>query len=202
MSFPHRLLAAICLSLPLATCTSTPVAPDAVHRVNPGSISYGTPLNDPGDVPSSGARSSEKLTQSFSLIGGRFSFTTESGDSLIGTYVGEASVANPGQDTGVLQMIVTSGTRGFAGAVGNMTGRLTGAFTRRDDFTLVVSGQIRTADGSDSPFHAPVRGSVALSCGASQRIVMSLTGTGTAGNAGKVAVNFSHELSNTTCFDN
>ena len=203
MPIPLRRLAAAGFLFVLGTgCARNPVAPDAVYGPAATPAKEIASSIDSHTLPQSVASSIDDRLQIPFQLTGRFTFTTESGDSLTGIYVGEASVATSGRDEAVLQMTVTGGTGIFTGASGELTGKAKGSFTGEGDFILIVSGSIATnAEPSAFRFHVPLTGSAAASCGADQRIVMILNGNGSGGTAGKVTAALSHQVSNTTCFE-
>ena len=185
MPIPRRLTTISVWLLFAISCAGNPVAPDALH-------SPGAPR--PGVMP--------RVQDSVDLFAGTFILTTDAGDTLIGTYDGEASVAIPGHDAALLHMTVTGGTRMFLGATGTLNGKARGVFTGEGGFVLIVAGWLATNDEpSGFALHVPVTGSSAASCAPDGRILLRLNGEGAAGRIGKVTAALSHHVSNTTCFD-
>ena len=155
-------------------------------------------------APAAGARSSVaslKLTVAFPIVNGVFVITTETGDRLTGTYTGNLSVPIPGQSKGQLQLTVAGGTGSFSGASGGLAGDGAGDFGADGRFSLsAVSGVVATtASPAGVSIKTTIVGVAAISCSGSSRILVTMTGKGHLGNAGRADVVMTHELADTEC---
>jgi hypothetical protein len=134
----------------------------------------------------------------FTLSNGSFTVTASNGDFFGGAYTGLASVSPSGRTTATLDLDVTSGTGGFSGAQGRLSGVGTGAFNGEGTFSLGLDGFIVTA--ADRRFHvkADVAGTSSVSC-SSQVLSLMLHGDGVAAKVGNVQTLFTHLVGNTNC---
>ncbi len=80
----------------------------------------------------------------FSLVNGRFKFTTGRGD-LAGTYGGFVTVPTRDRSTVAMTLQVTEGSAALAGATGTLVGDGGGAFVTGGRFVLTLAGELRTS---------------------------------------------------------
>ena len=138
----------------------------------------------------------------FSLVNGRFKFTTARGD-LAGTYGGFVTVPTRDRSTVAMTLQVTEGTRALAGATGTLVGDGGGAFVTGGQFVLSLTGDIRTsAEPQNSKFHATVVGTATLpiTCSASNHLISQLRGEGTVKSIGRSVMELDSEILETNCF--
>jgi len=137
----------------------------------------------------------------FSLVNGRFKFTTGTGD-LAGTYGGFVTVLTRDRSTVAMTLQVTEGTRALAGATGTLVGDGGGAFVTGGQFVLSLTGDIRTsAEPQNSKFHATVVGTATLpiTCSASNHLISQLRGEGTVKSIGRSVMELDSEILETKC---
>src|SRR5687768_9006096 len=117
---------AVCTALLFGTaCVRSPIAPDPLHA--PSGLDRTLTTIDSGPTVVSLRRSLTRTVDEFNVLAGAFLLTTDAGDTIVGTYTGEASVALPGQDSASLRLTVTGGTGVFNGASGSLTAEAIGA---------------------------------------------------------------------------
>jgi hypothetical protein len=175
-----------------SACVRGPIGPDPLQATG-----LEKPLASIGPLHPNSIAGASRL-HDFSLLGGMFLLTTDAGDTIAGTYTGEASVTIPGQDTASLQLTVSGGTGIFNGATGSLTGNGIGAFTGEGNFVLVLSGSLATT-AQPVDIHVSVKGASVISCAPEERILLRLQGQGVAGRFGRLTTAFSHQVSNTSC---
>jgi hypothetical protein len=132
------------------------------------------------------------------LSNGSFTVTASDG-SFSGVYTGIASVSLLGRSTASLDLEVTSGTGGFSGAQGSLSGAGTGVFSGEGSFSLGLDGFIATE--ADRRFHVKVdvTGTSSVSSCSSQGLSLTLQGDGVAAKIGSVQTLFRHLVGNTGC---
>jgi hypothetical protein len=137
----------------------------------------------------------------FSLVNGRFKFTTGRGD-LAGTYGGLVTVPTRDRSTVAMTLQVTEGTKELAGATGTLVGDGSGAFMTDGHFVLTLAGELRTsAQPQGSKVQATVVGTATLlrTCSASNHLMSQLRGEGTVKSIGRSVMEFDSEILETRC---
>ena len=148
------------------------------------------------------SRTLAKDVVTFSLVNGRFKFTTRRGD-LTGTYGGFVTVPKRDRSMVALTLQVTEGSNELAGATGTLVGDGGGAFVTGGQFVLSLTGDIRTsAEPQNSKFHATVVGTATLpiACSASHHLISQLRGEGTIRSIGRSVMELDSEILETNCF--
>ena len=151
-----------------------------------------------GDV----SRTLAKDVVTFSLVNGRFKFTTGRGN-LTGTYGGFVTVPTRDRSTVAMTLQVTEGSNELAGATGTLVGDGGGAFVTGGQFVLSLTGDIRTsAEPQNSKFLATVVGTATLplTCSASNHLMSQLRGEGTIKSLGRSVMELDSEIFETNCF--
>ena len=186
MSDRHTLFPA-CLALTLAlgaasACSrSLPTAPEAPSFSSSGAL----------------ASSSGDPAITFPLTDGTLILTAAKGETLTGTYTGEARFRS-GVETATLAVTVTGGTAGFSGATGTLVGDGDGAFTGEGTASLTLQGVLARADGSSFKLRTTLKGRSEVSCD-DNRIRLTIRAEGTATGAGRVSAVLSHLVGNAGC---
>ena len=140
----------------------------------------------------------------FSLVNGRFKFTTGRGD-LAGTYGGFVTVPTRDRSTVAMTLQVTEGTRALAGATGTLVGDGGGAFVTGGRFVLTLTGEhpnVGRTPGLRSFMRRPwakrrCRSRVAPTITGSRR----LRGEGTIKSIGRSLMELDSEIFETECLN-
>jgi hypothetical protein len=144
------------------------------------------------------SRSFGQTANTFNLSNGSFTVTASNGDSFGGVYTGLVSVSTTLRSTTSLDLNVTSGTGGFLGAQGSLSGTGTGAFTGEGAFYLGLDGFIATAADRRVHVKVDVTGTSSVSC-SSQGLLVTLDEVGVALKLGNVQTAFTHLVGHAAC---
>jgi len=182
-----------------AACGGT-IPPDGTNAMltTPSVVTPAAARIAVGDV----SRTLAKDVVMFSLVNGRFKFTTRRGD-LKGTYSGVVTVPTGDRSTVAMTLQVTEGSNELAGATGTLVGDGGGAFVTGGQFVLSLTGDIRTsAEPQNSKFLATVVGTATLpiTCSASNHRISQLRGEGTIKSLGRSVMELDSEILETNCF--
>jgi hypothetical protein len=162
-----------------------------------------TPASPAGIAPSNGiaavgaVRPSGNPGETFPLVGGTFDIGNGT-DGISGTYSGTA-LSSSGSDRASLTLQITGGTGVYAGASGTLSASGTGAFTGEGAFSLDVRGDATLAGGRRVHVSINLSGTSSVSCSALDQILVTQTGAGSMGRAGRVSAPLQHEVEQTGC---
>ena len=158
----------------------------------------------PSDVTtprrSSNIETAQRVSATFRLLDGSFQLTFHDNGNIVGTiagaYTGEAQSAS-GKTTASLNLTV----RRAIGVAEGLTGLLAAdgsgaAYIGEGEFALALKLQLPTRNG---PISLKVQGTATISCSTQERIVVTLSGTGSSPQLADVEVQLRHEVGNTFC---
>lgn len=166
---------------------SSPVSPTAAAApVSTGGLD--TAASQPVMRPAGGAVVTATLA-------GTFTVSNDTGDSLTGTYSGTATSSPGTTEQALLTLQITGGTGVYAGARGTADGQGYGAFSGEGTYSLAGRGDAVLGSGKHAQITMNLAGTSAASCDIdASQLVITQTGGGTVGRAGRSTSTFRHHL--------
>jgi hypothetical protein len=157
----------------------------------------------PSDVTtprrSSNIETAQRVKATFPLLNGSFQFTCRDYGNIVGTiagaYTGEAQTTS-GKPTASLNLTVQRATGVASGLTGLAADGSGAAYLGEGEFALALKLQLPTRNG---PISLKVQGTATISCSTQERIVVTLSGTGSSPQLADVEVQLRHEVGNTFC---
>ena len=154
-------------------------------------------------APIQNALTPQRVQATFPLVDGSFALTLRGPNGNSGTvaghYSGNATVAIPGRASAELDIQITERT-GLGSPVIALDAEGDGAFVDEGNFTLAVSIVLSgPTPQSDRTLRTRLRGTTQISCSATERILVTQRGTGSAPGLGDIVAELHHEVGNTSC---
>ena len=167
---------------------STPVSPTAAATPLP-TAGLGAASSQPAVRPAGASVVTVTLA-------GTFAVSNDAGDSLTGTYSGTATSSPGTTEQALLTLQITGGTGVYAGAGGTASGEGYGAFSGEGTFSLSARGDAVLGSGKHAQITLNLAGTSVATCSVeTSQIVITQTGGGTMGRAGRSTSRFQHLLS-------
>ncbi len=166
---------------------TTPVAPSAASApATPAAQATSNRVAGPTLRPAGGS----EVTFT---VEGAFTIANNTGDSLTGTYTGSGGSSGTRQWAS-LTLQITGGTGVYAGATGTIRASGIGAFSGEGGYSLDARGDAVLPGDKHAQITINLSGTSVASCSSTNQIIITQSGSGTMGRAGRVSSTFQHAV--------